>query len=78
MKRVKIVLGLLFLGMGTMAYAQTTQASITGKVNGAGNVGQNKIKVTIVNESTGLEQKRRLILRESIFLRKFRWADLIQ
>lgn len=53
MKRVKIVLGLLFLGMGTMAYAQTTQASITGKVNGAGNVGQNKIKVTIVNESTG-------------------------
>ncbi|KUJ49952.1 TonB-dependent receptor [Chryseobacterium sp. JAH] len=53
MKRVKIVLGLLFLGMGTMAYAQTTQASIVGKVNGAGNVGQNKIKVIIVNESTG-------------------------
>jgi hypothetical protein len=34
MRKVKIVLGLLFLGLGTMAYAQTTQASIVGKVTG--------------------------------------------
>lgn len=53
MKKVKIVLGLLFLGLGTMAYAQTTQASIVGKVTGPGTVAQEKVKVTIVNESTG-------------------------
>jgi hypothetical protein len=34
MKKVKIVLGLLFLSFGTLAYAQTTQASIVGKVTG--------------------------------------------
>lgn len=53
MKKVKIVLGLLFLGLGTMAYAQTTQASIVGKVTGPGSTAQEKVKVTIVNESTG-------------------------
>lgn len=53
MKKVKIVLGLLFLGLGTMAYAQTTQASIVGKVIGPGSMAQEKVKVTIVNESTG-------------------------
>jgi hypothetical protein len=53
MRKVKIVLGLLFLGLGTMAYAQTTQASIVGKVTGPGSTAQEKVKVTIVNESTG-------------------------
>ncbi|SIT23925.1 Carboxypeptidase regulatory-like domain-containing protein [Chryseobacterium ureilyticum] len=53
MRKVKIVLGLLFLGLGTMAYAQTTQASIVGKVTGPGTSAQEKVKVTIVNESTG-------------------------
>lgn len=53
MRKVKIVLGLLFLGLGTMAYAQTTQASIVGKVTGPGSKAQEKVKVTIVNESTG-------------------------
>lgn len=53
MRKVKIVLGLLFLGLGTMAYAQTTQASIVGKVTGPGSSVQEKVKVTIVNESTG-------------------------
>ncbi|MET3037592.1 carboxypeptidase regulatory-like domain-containing protein [Chryseobacterium sp. NRRL B-14859] len=53
MKKVKIVLGLLFLGLGTMAYAQTTQASIVGKVTGPGSTAQERVKVTIVNESTG-------------------------
>ncbi|WP_284460446.1 carboxypeptidase regulatory-like domain-containing protein [Chryseobacterium sp.] len=53
MKKVKIVLGLLFLGFGTLAYAQTTQASIVGKVTGPGSTVQEKVKVTIVNESTG-------------------------
>ncbi|MCJ7935044.1 MAG: carboxypeptidase regulatory-like domain-containing protein [Chryseobacterium sp.] len=53
MKKVKIVLGLLFLGLGTLAYAQTTQASIVGKVTGPGSTAQGKVKVTIVNESTG-------------------------
>ncbi|MFP7657199.1 TonB-dependent receptor [Chryseobacterium proteolyticum] len=51
MRKVKIVLGLLFLSFGTMAYAQTTQASITGKITGT--KAQEKVKVTIVNESTG-------------------------
>ncbi|WP_077415812.1 TonB-dependent receptor [Chryseobacterium sp. JV274] len=55
MKKVKIVLGLLFLGLGTMAYAQTTQASIVGKVTGPGSTAQEKVKVTIVNESTGFK-----------------------
>ncbi|MEY8761052.1 TonB-dependent receptor [Chryseobacterium tongliaoense] len=53
MRKVKIVLGLLFLSFGTLAYAQTTQASILGKVTGTGNTVQEKMKVTIVNESTG-------------------------
>ncbi|WP_241311514.1 TonB-dependent receptor [Chryseobacterium arthrosphaerae] len=53
MRKVKIVLGLLFLGLGSMAYAQTTQASIIGKVTGPGSTAQEKVKVTIVNESTG-------------------------
>ncbi|PIF44645.1 carboxypeptidase family protein [Chryseobacterium sp. 52] len=53
MRKVKIVLGLLFLGFGTLAYAQTTQASIVGKVTGLGSMAQEKVKVTIVNESTG-------------------------
>lgn len=53
MRKVKIVLGLLFLGLGTIAYAQTTQASIVGKVTGPGSAAQEKVKVTIVNESTG-------------------------
>lgn len=53
MRKVKIVLGLLFLGFGTLAYAQTTQASIVGKVTGLGQMAQEKVKVTIVNESTG-------------------------
>ncbi|MET3535967.1 TonB-dependent receptor [Chryseobacterium limigenitum] len=53
MKKVKIVLGLLFLSFGTLAYAQTTQASIVGKVINTGNSSQEKVKVTIVNESTG-------------------------
>ncbi|MGE8434593.1 carboxypeptidase regulatory-like domain-containing protein [Chryseobacterium joostei] len=53
MRKVKIVLGLLFLGLGTIAYAQTTQASIVGKVTGPGSLAQEKVKVTIVNESTG-------------------------
>ncbi|WP_435522725.1 carboxypeptidase-like regulatory domain-containing protein [Chryseobacterium indoltheticum] len=51
MKKAKILLGLLFLGVGTIAYAQTTQASIVGKITGK-NV-QEKVKVAIVNESTG-------------------------
>ena len=51
MKKAKILLGLVFLGVGTIAYAQTTQASIVGKITGK-NV-QEKVKVTIVNESTG-------------------------
>ncbi|MDR6406602.1 MULTISPECIES: carboxypeptidase-like regulatory domain-containing protein [Chryseobacterium] len=51
MRKVKIVLGLLFLSFGTLAYAQTTQASIVGKVTGA----SDKVKVTIVNESTGFK-----------------------
>jgi len=53
MRKVKIVLGLLFLGFGTLAYAQTTQASIVGRVTGLGSTAQEKVKVTIVNESTG-------------------------
>ena len=53
MRKVKIVLGLLFLGLGSMAYAQTTQASIIGKVTGPGSTAQEKVKVTIINESTG-------------------------
>nr|WP_315035506.1 carboxypeptidase regulatory-like domain-containing protein [uncultured Chryseobacterium sp.] len=53
MRKVKIVLGLLFLGLGTIAYAQTTQASIVGKVTGPGSTAQEKVKVTIINESTG-------------------------
>ncbi|MCS4305663.1 carboxypeptidase-like regulatory domain-containing protein [Chryseobacterium sp. BIGb0232] len=53
MRKVKIVLGLLFLGWGTMAYAQTTQASIVGKVTGPGSSAQEKVKVIIINESTG-------------------------
>ncbi|WP_370900926.1 TonB-dependent receptor [Chryseobacterium gossypii] len=53
MRKVKIILGLLFLGFGTVVYAQTTQASILGKITGAGNKAQEKVKVTIVNESTG-------------------------
>lgn len=55
MRKVKIVLGLLFLGLGTMAYAQTTQASIVGKITGLGSVAQEKVKVTIINESTGFK-----------------------
>ncbi|WP_175622790.1 TonB-dependent receptor [Chryseobacterium schmidteae] len=51
MKKAKILLGLLFLGVGTIAYAQTTQASIVGKITGK--KVQEKVKVTIVNESTG-------------------------
>ncbi|MCT2561075.1 TonB-dependent receptor [Chryseobacterium herbae] len=53
MRKVKIVLGLLFLGFGTLAYAQTTQASIVGRITGLGSTAQEKVKVTIVNESTG-------------------------
>ncbi|MBB6369107.1 TonB-dependent receptor [Chryseobacterium shigense] len=53
MRKVKIVLGLLFLGFGTLTYAQTTQASIVGKVTGLGSTAQERVKVTIVNESTG-------------------------
>ncbi|MCW3161398.1 TonB-dependent receptor [Chryseobacterium oryctis] len=53
MRKVKIVLGLLFLSFGTLAYAQTTQASIVGKVTTTGNVAQERVKVVIVNESTG-------------------------
>ncbi|WP_308005615.1 carboxypeptidase regulatory-like domain-containing protein, partial [uncultured Chryseobacterium sp.] len=55
MKKVKIVLGLLFLSFGTLVYAQTTQASIVGKVTGTGKAPQEKVKVTIVNESTGFK-----------------------
>lgn len=55
MRKVKIVLGLLFLSFGTLAYAQTTQASIVGKVTGTGKAPQEKVKVTIVNESTGFK-----------------------
>ncbi|WP_027379170.1 TonB-dependent receptor [Chryseobacterium daeguense] len=55
MRKVKIVLGLLFLSFGTLAYAQTTQASITGKVTGIGNAAKEKVKVTIINESTGFK-----------------------
>ncbi|WP_419868469.1 TonB-dependent receptor [Chryseobacterium sp. CT-SW4] len=55
MIKVKIVLGLLFLGLGTIAYGQTTQASIIGKVTGNSNAPQEKVKVTIVNESTGFK-----------------------
>jgi hypothetical protein len=55
MKKVKIVLGMLFLSFGTLAYAQTTQASIVGKITGVGNTAQEKVKVTIVNESTGFK-----------------------
>ncbi|ASW74442.1 TonB-dependent receptor [Chryseobacterium piperi] len=54
MRKVKIVLGLLFLSFGTLAYAQTTQASITGKITNAGTT-EGKVKVTIVNESTGFK-----------------------
>lgn len=53
MKKVKIVIGLLFLGFGTIAYAQTTQASIVGKITNTG--AQDKVKVTIINESTGFK-----------------------
>ncbi|WP_394674641.1 carboxypeptidase regulatory-like domain-containing protein [uncultured Chryseobacterium sp.] len=53
MRKVKIVLGLLFLGLGTLSYAQTTQAAIVGKVTGVNNKAQEKVKVTIINESTG-------------------------
>lgn len=53
MKKVKIVIGLLFLGFGTIAYAQTTQASIVGKITTTGV--QEKVKVTIINESTGFK-----------------------
>lgn len=53
MKKVKIALGLLFLGFGTLVFAQTTQASITGKVTSGSNLVQSKVKVVIVNESTG-------------------------
>ncbi|KPH12834.1 TonB-dependent receptor [Chryseobacterium sp. ERMR1:04] len=55
MKKVKIVLGLLFMSLGTVAYAQTTQASIVGKVVKSGNNAQEKVKVTIINESTGFK-----------------------
>ena len=55
MRKVKIVLGLLFLSFGTVAYAQTTQASIVGKITAAGTLAQEKVKVTIVNESTGFK-----------------------
>lgn len=53
MRKVKIVLGLLFMGLGTLSYAQTTQASIVGKITGPGQVAQEKVKVTIVNGATG-------------------------
>jgi len=55
MRKVKIVMGLLFLSFGTLAYAQTTQASITGRVTTAGNAAREKVKVTIINESTGFK-----------------------
>jgi hypothetical protein len=45
------------LSIGTLAYAQTTQASITGKVTGAGKTAQEKVKVTIINESTGFRSE---------------------
>lgn len=57
MKKVKILLGILALSIGTLAYAQTTQASITGKVTGAGKTAQEKVKVTIINESTGFRSE---------------------
>jgi hypothetical protein len=57
MKKVKILLGVLALSIGTLAYAQTTQASITGKVTGAGKTAQEKVKVTIINESTGFRSE---------------------
>ena len=46
---------MLFLSFGTLAYAQTTQASIVGKITGIRNTAQEKVKVTIVNESTGFK-----------------------
>jgi hypothetical protein len=55
MKKVKIVIGLLFLGFGTITYAQTTQASIVGKITNTG--AQDKVKVTIINESTGFKNE---------------------
>lgn len=55
MKKLKIVLGMLSLCFGVLVYSQTTQASITGKVTGVGKKGQEKVKVTIVNESTGFK-----------------------
>lgn len=53
MRKVKILLGFLTLSMGTLAYAQTSQASIVGKVTSAGKTIQEKVKVTIINQSTG-------------------------
>lgn len=43
------------MSLGTVAYAQTTQASIVGKVVKSGNNAQEKVKVTIINESTGFK-----------------------
>lgn len=57
MKKVKILLGFLMLSFGTLSYAQTTQASITGRVTGAEKKPQEKVKVIIINESTGFKSE---------------------
>lgn len=53
MRKFKITLGLLFFG--SLFYAQTTQASITGKITNTDNSAQKKVKIIIVNESTGFK-----------------------
>ncbi len=54
MKRINVALAFMLLSFGSMSvYAQTTQASILGRVTSQSNAPQTKATVKILNESTG-------------------------
>lgn len=54
MKRINVALAFMLLSFGSMSvYAQTTQASILGRVTSQSNAPQKKATVKILNESTG-------------------------
>ncbi|AQX04090.1 TonB-dependent receptor [Elizabethkingia meningoseptica] len=54
MKRINVALAFMLLSFGSInAFAQTTQASILGRIVNQSNAPQIKSKVKIVNESTG-------------------------
>lgn len=55
MKKIKIILRILALSMSSIGYAQTTQASIVGKVTNINHQQLPKTKVFIINESTGFK-----------------------